>query len=270
MSGPVAARRRTGRRRATARNRDARFPPVAGAGPGGDSSGAPLRKISVLVVDDVYLVRRQVAQLVAADERLELVGSADDGLEALALIEALRPDLVVLDLVMPKMGGAEVLERIRKDWSATKVLVLTGAPSPTLHDALESHPDSLLYKDAVAEAGHICDEIVAVATGGRDTEGRKNLRHARRIDQDRDLTASELAVLSCAAEDASAPEIAARLGRSVKTVRNQIQAIHRKLDVSTTTGAVAKAYEIGLLGLSKPAGPTPGQDAPTRRVSRTK
>lgn len=203
--------------------------------------------IAVLVVDDVALVRERVAQLVSADLRLRLAGTACDGVEAIEMIEAHRPDLVVLDVFMPNMDGAEVLAWIRRSRPAAKVLVLTGGPDPRLHDALILRPDSLLYKDAVAEEGQICEEIVGLMAG-EDTLGNQLLRAAAPLAERRpSLTPSELAVLVCAAEDQSAKEIAAKLGRKVKQVQNQLQAIHRKLEVGTTTGAVAKAYEAGLL-----------------------
>jgi DNA-binding NarL/FixJ family response regulator len=140
------------------------------------------------------------------------------------------------------------------------VLLLTSEPTAELHDAIMAHPDALLYKSAVAE-GRICEEIVALVEGREDSFGQELLRDAMRIAKERpELSPSELAVLRCAAEDESAKEIAAKLGRKVKQVQNQVQAIHKKLEVSTTTGAVAKAYETGLLRQPRGTPPLPRPD----------
>lgn len=203
---------------------------------------------TVLVVDDVYLIRKQVAHLIDADSRLKLVGTASDGVEALELIEAHRPDLVVLDVFMPRMDGAEVLKRVKEDWPGTKVLVLTAGPDPRLHDTLMSRPDSLLYKDVVATPAQLCTEIVDLLAGREDTLGQELLGLARPLAKDRPtLTSSELRVLRRASLDEGAKEIATCLGLKPKYVQNLLNAVHKKLEVSTTVGAVGRAYEVGLL-----------------------
>jgi DNA-binding NarL/FixJ family response regulator len=203
--------------------------------------------ISVLVVDDVALVRERIVELIEADERLELVGEASEGRRALELIAARRPAVVVLDIFMPEMAGDEVLYRLRRDTKIdVKVLVLTAGPTPELHDALLQRPDSMLYKSAVGSAT-ICEEIVALANG-ESSPGRELLRKALTLALTRpELTEAELEVLRHAAEGQRAQAIAFALERSVPTVRKQLQDARRKLGVTTTVGAVARAYEIGLL-----------------------
>lgn len=213
-------------------------------------SAAP---ISVLVVDDVTLVRERMAELIEADERLELVGEASEGREALELIGARQPAIVVLDVFMPGMAGDEVLYRLRRDKQIeVKVLVLTGGPSAELHDAILQRPDSMLYKTAV-DNKTICDEIVAIAHG-EDSRGRELLREALPLAIGRaDLTPAELEVLCHASKGLRAQAIAFDLERSVPTVRKHLRNARRKLGVTTTTGAVARAYEVGLLPYSRGA-----------------
>jgi DNA-binding NarL/FixJ family response regulator len=211
------------------------------------------RRIKVLVVDDVYLICKQVGELVEADGRLWLVATARDGEEAVKMIEIHRPDVIVLDVFMPRMNGAQVLAWIRDRELDIKVLVLTAGPDPRLHEILMLAPDSLLYKDVVAEPGQICGEIVDLFAGRDDTTGRQLLRLAAPLAEERPkLRPGELEVLRWAAQGESAKQIAARLGLRPKYVQNKLNAIHRKLDVTSTTGAVAKAYEIGLLPAEGP------------------
>lgn len=126
--------------------------------------------ISVLVVDDHPLVREHVARAIGVDERMELAGLAADGEDSLRQIERLTPDVVVLDVEMPKLDGASVLRMLRERKVRSRVLVLTGHARPgPLHDVLHHQPDSLLRKDASAE--EICDEIVAIERGDRSPAG---------------------------------------------------------------------------------------------------
>lgn len=208
------------------------------------------RSISVLVVDDMYLIRKQVGHLIEADVRLTLVGAACDGVEAVEMIEALHPDLVLLDVFMPRLDGAGVLKWIKEKVPDTKVLILTASPDPRLYDTLMSEPDSLLYKDAVAAPGQLCGEIVALLAGREDTTGQELLRLAAPLAKDRPkLTQGELRILRRAAAGDSAKQIAPRLGLSRGYVENQLSRIHEKLHVTSTTHAVTKAIEMGLLSV---------------------
>lgn len=202
---------------------------------------------SVLVVDDVALVRERIAELIEADERLELAGEASEGRTALDLIHARQPAVVVLDIFLPGMAGDEVLYRLRRDKKVdVKVLVLTTGPTPELHDAILQQPDALLYKNAVGSK-MICEEIVALVNG-ENSPGRELLREALALALTRtNLTDAELEVLRHAAKGQRAQAAAVALERSVPTIRKQLQDARRKLGVTTTAGAVARAYEIGLL-----------------------
>lgn len=208
----------------------------------------PLSRISVLVVDDHPLLRERVAEVIEADERLELAGEAADGGEALSKIRELRPDAVLLDIFMPQINGDEVLRVVRRERIEVKVLVLTANAAADLHDVLEQQPDALLFKDATCE--QICSEIVAMMGGEELSPGRVALRQATALAFARvKLTHREQLVLGLAAEGLKVREICAHLNVSKTIVNAQLQGVREKLEAPTTAAAVAKAYEVGLLSI---------------------
>lgn len=206
----------------------------------------PAERISVLVVDDHPMLRERVALALEADDRLECAGQAGDGLEALEMIRALHPDVVVLDIFMPRLSGDEVLRVIREEDLDLKVLVLTAYPVAGLHDALEQRPDALLFKQE--PCARICEEVVALVRGDEHSPGREALRHATALAFARvKLTHREQLVLELVAEGLKVHEIAERLSISKTVVNALLQSTRAKLEVPATTAAVAKAYEVGLL-----------------------
>lgn len=200
----------------------------------------------MLVVDDHPMLRERIAEALRADDRLEPVGEAADGREALERIRLLRPQIVVLDVFMPGMNGDEVLRAVRADELETRFLVLTGYPVAGLHDTLFQRPDALLFKHETRD--RICDEIVAIARDDERSPGKEALRHATALAFARvKLTHREELVLRLAAEGRRIHEIAADLSISKTVVNSLLQSTRAKLEVPTTTAAVAKAYEVGLL-----------------------
>lgn len=208
--------------------------------------GKSAERISVLVVDDHPMLRERVAEAIQSDPRLQLEGVACDGHEALDEIRRLRPDTVVLDIFMPRMNGDEVLRIVRAEGIEVKIVVLTAYPAVELHAALEQRPDALLFKDATC--GQVCDEIVALSNGDQRSAGRILLREATALALTRvRLTRREQLALELAAEGLKAHEAAAHLNVSKRVIEGYLGGAREKLEVSTTTAAVAKAYEIGLL-----------------------
>jgi DNA-binding NarL/FixJ family response regulator len=203
--------------------------------------------ISVLVVDGQPLVRERAAQVIEADERLELVGVAVDGHEALEKVRQLRPDAVLLDIFMPRMGGDEVLRVVRSEGIEVKVLVLAAYPMAELHDALEQQPDALLFKETPCD--QVCEEIVAMINGEQHSPGKVTLREAMALAFARaKLAHREQHVLRLAADGLTARETAVDLSVSIRVVEGYLRSVREKLEVPTTTAAVARAYEVGLLG----------------------
>lgn len=203
--------------------------------------------ISVLVADDHPLVREYVAEAVDADERLELVGEAGDGEEALLKVEEHQPRAIVLDVVMPGLDGASVLKRIREQHLPIRVLLLAAhARVGQMRNALRHHPDSLLLGDACAEV--ICEELVAIDSGGALSPGRLNLERAQLLARNRvELSGRELEVLKLSAEGLTRQEIGERLRFGASTVRDIRRDICTKLDAPSMQVAIVSAMRTGLL-----------------------
>ncbi len=106
-------------------------------------------KKGILIVEDHTLIREGLRSLLSAQPNLEVVGEAGDGREAIHLVEKLSPDLVLMDLSMPRMGGVEAIREIRKYWPETKILTLTVNDSEEhVLSALKAGSDGYILKDS--------------------------------------------------------------------------------------------------------------------------
>jgi DNA-binding NarL/FixJ family response regulator len=215
----------------------------------------PLR---VLVVDDHPMLRQVVVGACADSDGIEVVGEASDGEEALAETERLGPDILVLDLVLPKLDGLEVARRLRAQGDGgPRILVLTGRDDPdALFEAVRAGVDGLL--DKTSEAQEITDSIYALGDGRRlfteEQEAKAILKLRELVNRAREnsavsgkLTTRELEVLNLIAEGLTTFQMGKRLGLSARTVESHIARTYRKLNVRTRTEAVAKARRLGLL-----------------------
>ncbi|BDZ45631.1 response regulator [Naasia aerilata] len=206
---------------------------------------APLR---VVVADDHPIVRGGIVALLQSEPDIDVVGEAADGQHAIELATDLEPDLVLMDLRMPKVGGAEATARILATRPAVKVLVLTTYESDeNILTAIEAGATGYLLKAAPQE--EILAGIRAVARGEVALAPRiaallvgRMRRPAAPV-----LTARELEVLARVAEGDSNPQIAARLFLAEATVKTHLLHVFEKLEVSDRTRAVTKAMELGLL-----------------------
>lgn len=203
--------------------------------------------ISVLVANDHPLVREHLADAIRSDERLELAGEAGDGTEALLKAEEQRPDSVILDVAMPVLDAAAVLERLRELQMPTRVLLLSSHPDVVrMRNALRHDPDSLLLlMDTNAE--EVCQELVAIDTGAMSS-GRLNLERAQFLASNSvELSGREWEVLKLSAEGLTRAEIGGRLGFAPSTVRDIRRDICTKLSASSMQVAIIVAMRIGLL-----------------------
>jgi two-component system nitrate/nitrite response regulator NarL len=205
----------------------------------------------VLVADDhpVYL-----DGLAAAIERagdLELVASCRDGAQALDRIRRERPDVAVLDLSMPRLGAAEVLQELADDALPCRVLVLTvHLGGEQVHQCLSLGASGYMAKDA--DRTEICDAIRGVAAGRTIVSGEAlasmsaELQHRRSAEHGL-LTAREGEILGLLADGASAPDIASRLHLSTATIKTHLHHLYDKLGVSDRAAAVAEGMRRGLI-----------------------
>jgi DNA-binding NarL/FixJ family response regulator len=204
--------------------------------------------IRLLIVDDHPVVRDGLRGMLAGDPELEVVGEASDGSEALALIGSLRPDVVLMDLRMPGLGGAAAIRALAEQGSAAHVLVLTTYDSDSdVTPALEAGATGYLLKDAPRE--QLVAAIHAAARGEAvlaPSVATRLVSQLRAPAQDA-LSERELEVLTLIAQGETNRGAAAKLFISEATVKTHLLHIYEKLGVNDRAAAVAAAYERGLL-----------------------
>jgi two-component system, NarL family, nitrate/nitrite response regulator NarL len=210
----------------------------------------PNGPVTVVVADDHPLFRKALQQTIDAEDGLTVVGVAADGLEALELIHAHKPQVAVLDVRMPRLDGREVVRRVQEAELKTRVLFVSEYHGGELVlQALTAGGAGYLSKAATAE--EICASIVRIADGGAvlpsdvGTDLATTLRE--RGDGGTRLTARELSVIELIAEGESAGDIAERLHLAVPTVKTHIQNLYAKLGVNDRGAAVAESMRRGLL-----------------------
>jgi len=214
--------------------------------------------IRVLVVDDHAVVRQGLRTFLELQDDIEVVGEAADGEQALAAVATLEPDVVLMDLVMPQLGGVGAIERLRETAPATRVIVLTsfldedkvlpavraGAAGYLLKDV---QPSELVRAIQMADRGEALLHPAVAARVLRELAGdtTRAERHAL-------LTARELEVLSLIARGRANKAIAFELGVAEKTVKTHVGHILGKLGLSDRTQAALYAVREGLAGAPPP------------------
>ncbi|SFR15726.1 response regulator [Poseidonocella sedimentorum] len=197
----------------------------------------------MLIADDHAFTLEGMQQKLARDARFEVVAVASGGVDAIRLARKHRPDLAVLDYVMPDATGLEVLLEIRRWSPQTRVVILTGqldaAIAPPLIDAGAS---GLLTKGA--DPAHVCDALAVVARGGAVFDPPFDAPPEPAAIQ---LTPREREVLLRIARGMSNPRIAEDLALSPKTVESHRSSLMRKLDVNSTATLMLRAAKAGLI-----------------------
>ncbi|WP_460653548.1 response regulator transcription factor [Kribbella endophytica] len=207
--------------------------------------------VRVLVVDDHPIVRSGLTGMLAVTDDIEVVGEAGDGEEALALVESTRPDVVLMDLRMPRRDGVSATGAIVSGYPATKVLVLTTYDTDTdiLH-AVEAGAAGYLLKDT--PHAELLDGIRAASRGETVLAPPVAARLMSRLRTPAPAAAAqpsprELQVLAAVARGLSNAEIGRELFIGEATVKTHLQRLFTKLDVDDRTHAVTVAIERGLL-----------------------
>jgi DNA-binding NarL/FixJ family response regulator len=207
--------------------------------------------IRILVVDDHPIMRVGVAAMIAKCKDMEVVGFADSGEEALFQFERLRPDIVLLDLRLPGIGGVETLARIRSAHRDARVIILTMYEGDEdINRAIEAGAKGYLLKGLSPEL--LIASIRKVYAGGLSIPGSVSGSLAARTSKTC-LSPRECEVLELLSQGKPNKEIARELGISESTVKWHIGVILTRLDANDRTQAVIKGLERGYLHLAKPA-----------------
>ncbi len=214
--------------------------------------------IRVLVTDDQALFRRGVVVVLSGNDDIEVVGEAGDGEEAVARAQELQPDVVLMDVRMPRLSGIDAARHIRRMLPGTEVLMLTVSDDEDdLYEAIKAGANGYLLKEvAVEEIAETVRAIVqhqAVISPTMTTKLIAEFRSLARRASERDelpppgLTDREMQVLSLMAQSRSNKEIAASLFISENTVKNHVRNILEKLHLHSRMEAVTYAWRKHLL-----------------------
>jgi two-component system, NarL family, response regulator LiaR len=205
--------------------------------------------IRILLVDDHSVVREGLHMFLRRDPELDVVGEAANGTEAVEMARALRPDVVLMDLVMPVMDGIAATVAIRDELPATEVVALTSViESETVVRAIKAGAIGYLLKDT--QAPELRRAIKAAAAGEVQLSAQASAylrQHMRFPDTHQPLTERETQVLHLLAQGLSNKDIARTLQVVEDTVKTHVAHILEKLGVQSRTQAVLAAMRLGLV-----------------------
>lgn len=212
-----------------------------------------MKAIRFMIVDDQQIIREGLAGMLSREPDLELVGSAENGRDAVALAADAKPDLILMDLRMPVMGGAQAIREIRKQQPGIRFIILTVYDNDEeLFEALRAGAKAFLLKDV--SRAELVSVMHAVAAGKAHLQPElTSMLLDRLADQPAEgqpaarITEREVAVLELLAHGQSNKEIAAQLAISEHTVKSHVANILAKLEARDRTEAVTRAIQKGLI-----------------------
>ena len=217
-----------------------------------------MRKIKVLIADDHALVRDGIRALLALVSNVEVVGEADNGKEALEKVRELTPDVVLMDLAMPILGGLEATRRIRREFPGTKVLALTQyEDSDSVIPVIEAGACGFVTKVAAfselasaIQAAYRGDSFLSPTAAAALVEEYQQKANGKRLRDPYDrLTDREKEVLKLIVEGYTAREIGDRLVISPKTVESYKASLMNKLNIHNKTDLIKYALRKRLITL---------------------
>jgi two-component system, NarL family, response regulator NreC len=227
-----------------------------------NASNTPIR---IVLGEDHTIVLRGLRSFLEKQPGFEVLGEATDGIKAVAMAERLKPDVLVLDLVMPGLGGFDVTRRITKRIPKTHVVILSMYSSEAhVVEALRSGASAYVLKDASPE--ELVTAIREAAQGKRYLSAPFSndvidsyLKRPGGLDPYETLTPREREVLHLVAEGLTSVAIAARLFISPRTAESHRANLMRKLGLRSRTDLVRFAFQRGIVPLEMSAGPAPSE-----------
>jgi DNA-binding NarL/FixJ family response regulator len=216
-----------------------------------------MKRITVLLAEDHTIVREGFRKMLEVENDLQVVGEAQEGRQAVALVKKLRPAVVLMDIAMPLLNGLEATRQVLKAVPATKVLILSAhSDDAYVKNATESGAVGFLLKQNSSHV--VCEAIREVQKGKmffsptvarrlHQLDGRSLDRAGRSRSRNVRLSSREMEVLQLIAEGKANKETAAELGISIKTVEKHRERVMRKLDVHDTAGLTRYAISAGII-----------------------
>ena len=217
-----------------------------------------VERIRVVVADDHLVLREGIRNLLEEQPDIDVVGEAANGLEAVAVVRATEPDVVLMDVVMPRVGGIEATKQIKKFNPGTAVLILSGYEDDRyVLGLLDAGAAGYLLKSA---SGHEVVSAIRAVHAGESVlhpsvtrrllaRASRSAGHVAPADESDPLTQRELEVLQLAAKGHGNKQIASELGLSVPTVKSHLVNIFNKLGVASRTEAVLYGLKRGWFDL---------------------
>ena len=203
--------------------------------------------IRVLIVDDHSIVRQGLGTIINRDPEMTAIAQAEDGQQAIVLFREHQPDVTLMDLRMPKMGGVEAISAICTEFKSARIIVLTTYDSDEdIYRGLQAGAQGYLLKDA--KPNELLDAIRTINRGQKYIPPDVGAKLAQRLSNP-ELSDRELAVLRLMAQGMSNLDIAAALSIGESTVKSHVNRILSKLGVSDRTQAVIVAVRRGIVSL---------------------
>jgi DNA-binding NarL/FixJ family response regulator len=214
---------------------------------------ADQRRVRVLIADDHEIVRQGLRAFLELDPALDVVGDATNGTEAVRLAHRLRPDVVLMDLVMPERDGIAATEDIRRELPDTKVVILTSmVEEASVRGAVRAGAIGYLLKDTRAPDLLQAIKSAAAGQGALSPQAAARLmRHAVMQEAQAPLSEREREVLRRLAHGSANKQIARDLGIAEKTVKTHVSSILGKLGLQSRTQAALYAGRVGLVPLEQ-------------------
>lgn len=205
--------------------------------------------IRILVVDDHAVVRQGLRMFLGMDPELEIIGEASNGIEALECIEELNPDLVLMDLMMPEMGGIEAIGISRKRFPDVEILALTSVlEDRSVVQAVKAGAIGYMLKNTEAE---VLRQAIKNAAKGKvqlsEEASTRLMKALQSPDPLEDLTEREHEVLLAISRGLANSEIADELTVTEKTVKTHVSSVLSKLNVKSRTQAALYVWQKGVL-----------------------